>query len=283
MGIVPVHHVDDLADVAVALEEGPHRIPVAAIPLAPAGREAADLVTPQVPGLRDHLKLAFGCQIPDLQQQRMLLEEPPLLVPVGAFEGVRGPAQDRGQVESETVDAHHIGPVGERVDHQLLGGGDREVELVGAAGGPVDQQLLVRQHVVVAGGKTAEADKAGGVSTPGPIPALGGMVVHHVEVDLQAGVVEGLHHLFELPGRPARRAVMGVAAVRGEIGEGLISPEIRQLRVAGIGRSVGLVDRQQFDSGDSQRFQVRRQIRCAGIRAAQFVGHVDHLLEAGLV
>ena len=121
--VVTVYDIQELDGVAIALGETTYRVTVATIPLGPALREVSDLVSPQVPCLRDDLDVLFLGKLGDGCQQRMVGEEAFLVVPVLAVGVVRFAAEHRRQVEPESVDPHLDGPVFERVEHQLLGHG----------------------------------------------------------------------------------------------------------------------------------------------------------------
>ncbi len=113
-----------------------------------------------------------------------------------------GITQHRGEVETEAIHAHGVAPVGERIDDQILR--HRIIGVVVAAHARVVvRELHVRSQLVV--GRVVEAapgeDGIRGRVVRVPRPALGRMVVHHVDVDLDALVVEGLHHGLELAGR----------------------------------------------------------------------------------
>ena len=133
-------------------------------------------------------------------------------IAIGAAEieaaGGAGVAQHRSEVEAEAVHAHGVAPVGERIDDEVLR--HRVVGVVVAAHARVVVRVLhVRGQLVVS--RVVEPapgeDAISGRIVRVPRPALAGMVVHHVDVYLDALVVEGLHHGLEFAGRATRRLV----------------------------------------------------------------------------
>ena len=101
----------------------------------------------------------------------------------------------------------------------------------------------------------------------GPVVvALGGVVEHHVEDDLDARPVEGLHHVAELVHRAERVAARAVGRVRREEGDRLVTPVVDQPRRAGLG--VEREHRQQFDGGDAEFPEIGDLLDQPGERAA---------------
>ena len=279
--VVAVDDLDEGARVAVALGEAAHGVAVAAVPLSPAAREVADLVAPQVPGLGDDLDVLLGGEIGDAGEQRGLVEEALEVAPVVGG-GVGGHAAEHGgQVEAESVHAHVGAPVAQGVQDELAGHRGGVVDLVGGAGGAVDEDLVRRHLVVLGGGEAAQAGEADGVDVASPVAALGGVVVDDVEVDLDARGVEGVDHLGELPGGAAPALVRGVLAVGGEEGQGHVAPGVRLALAPGL-RGVGLVDGQELDGGEAGRFEVGGEHAGALVGALELCGDVGDVLEAGL-
>ena len=58
--------------------------------------------------------------------------------------------------------------------------------------------------------------------------ALRGVVVYHIQDHLDAGLVVGAHHLFELGHGIARGRGGGVAVLRGEETERVVAPVVAQ-------------------------------------------------------
>src|SRR5204863_9721642 len=153
-------------------------VPVLAVPLGPQRREVADLVAAlaYVPRLGDELDLGY---------HRVLLdqvEEGGQPVHVVQFPGQRG-----GEVEAEPVDVHLQDPVPQRVHDQLQRVRVPGVQAVPAAGVvQVAPRFGVREAVVGGVVDAAEGQRRAHVV------ALRGVVVDHVEDDLDAGLVQRL-------------------------------------------------------------------------------------------
>src|SRR5918999_1716893 len=77
------------------------------------------------------------------------------------------------------------------------------------------------------------------------VVALAGVVVDDVEDDLDAGIVQPLHHRLELADRVIGRAE---ADVRGEEGDRVVAPIVDQAALDQVPLVDVLVDRQQLDS-----------------------------------
>ena len=119
--------------------------------------------------------------------------------------------------------------------------------------------------------------------------ALGGVVINHVEDDLDAGLVEGANHGLELGDHLARLLGKGIVMVRGEKTEGVIAPVVAQPQVAQAIVLQELVDGHELDGGNAKLFEVVNDGRVghAGIRAAELFRHVrmshGHALDVGFV
>ncbi len=225
---------------AIALPEAPDGIPVESVPLRPEGGEVPHLVPSfaHIPGLGDEL---------DLGDDRILLddvEEGRELVHL-----VELPGQSAGQVETKAVHMHLQDPVSEAVHDELENLGVAHVQGV-AASGVVHVMPGILVHQPVVGGVVDALEGEGGAQ----VVPLAGVVVDHVEDDLDAGVVEAPDHHFEFVGRG--HGPRAVPVVRGEVGEGVVSPVIGEIfgdqRVfAGV-----VVDGKELDGGDSQGAEV---------------------------
>ena len=106
-------------------------------------------------------------------------------------ETVRMAAEDGRQVEAEAVHAHLRGPVAQRVGDHLQHAGVAEVEGVAGAGIVDVVAALVGHQAVVRG--VVDAAHAQGRTQ---LVAFRGVVVDHVEDQLQSGVVEVRDHLL---------------------------------------------------------------------------------------
>ena len=169
----------------VAAPEVAHGVPVPAVPLAPARREPAEVVAvhlPDVPGLGDQLDPG------DHRILRYQVEEGRTGAELALLPGQRG-----RQVKPVAVDVHLGDPVPQRVHDQLQGPRVARVQRVPAAGRVHVQPRVGRvQPVVRRVVQPAEAQRRAGVV------ALGGVVEHHVEQDLDPGRVQRVHHRLEL-------------------------------------------------------------------------------------
>ncbi len=146
----------------------------------------------------------------------------------------------------------HLGhPVAQAVHDQLERLGIAHVEAVAGAGGVVvEAGIVVHQPVVAAVVQALE--RQGGTQ----VVALGGVVVDHVEDDLDAGGVEGLDHGLELldlaPGVPRRR----VGPVGGEEADRVVAPVVAQAPLLEVLVVDELVDRHQFHRRHAHQGQV---------------------------
>ena len=252
-----------------------HGVAVLAVPFRPLRREAADLVTagPDVPRLGDEL---------DLTDRRILLDE---------FEERRQfvdvvelPGQCGSQVETEPVDVHLGHPVPQRIHDELQRMRVTDVEAV-AGPGVVHVVALVVVDKAVVGGIVDAPHRQRRTQ----VVALGGVVVDHVEDDLDAGFVQGAHHRLELLHLPAGVGVGAVLGVGGQETDGVVAPVVGQALVDER-RVVGeVVHRHQLDRGDPQRDQVVDDGRMGdrGIGAANLLRDVGvclgEALDVGLV
>ena len=119
-------------------------------------------------------------------------------------------AENRRQVETETVDVIVVYPVPQAKEDHLADDRMVAVDGVAAAGVVAVRAAAVVEHVVDAVFQALEAERRA-VLVP-----FGGVIEHDVENHFDAGLVQGADHLFELddlqPGLGAGR----VAAMRGE-------------------------------------------------------------------
>ena len=124
--------------------------------------------------------------------------------------------------------------------------------------------LVVREPVV--GGVI---DTAEGQRRP-HVVALSGVVVDHVEDDLDARLVQRLHHRLELADLLAALARRGVPVVRGQEADRVVAPVVGQ--AAGDQELLGheLVHRHELHRGDPEPLQVRdhRRVGEPGVGAA---------------
>ena len=208
----------ELADLApVALPVPANRVSVLPVPLGPARREVADLVATlaEVPWLRDQL---------DLRDDRILVDD----VEEGrqAVHVVELAGQRRGEVEAEAVHVHVLHPVAKAVHEELERARVRQVQRVAAAGVVAVRAAIVRLEAIVGGIVDApEAERGSAVVT------LRGVVIDHVENDLDARVVQALDHGLELGDLLAAGAGRGEAGVRREEADRVVAPVVGEAAI----------------------------------------------------
>ncbi len=137
----------------------------------------------------------------------------------------------------------------------------------GAGGVVVVRRVPLDQPVV---GGVVDAPEAQGRPQ---LAALGGVVEHHVEDDLDPGRVQRLDHRLELGHLLAPGTGRGVAVVRGEEADGAVAPVVGQAALPQEPVLGELVHRHQFDGGDAERGQVLDDGRVAhtGVAAADLL------------
>ncbi len=259
----------------LAAPEVAHRVAVAPVPLRPQGREAAHLVATvaEVPRLGDELDLGDDrVLLHDVEERREAVD----LVEL---------ARERGrEVEAEPVHVHLGHPVPQRV-HDGLEHVRRAHEQRVARAGRVEVVRLVAVHEPVVGlvVDAAEAQRRA------EVVALRGVVVDHVEDDLDAGLVQSLDHGLELHDLLPARPVGRVPVVGREEPDGVVTPVVRQPLLDERGVVDELVHRHELDRRDAQRHEVLDdgRVRHARVGAAQLVGDVRvehrHALDVRLV
>ncbi len=174
----------------VALPVAADGVAILPVPLGPPAGEVADLIAAlaQVPRFSDELHLRDdGVLLDDVEERG----EP--------VDVVELPRERRRQVEAEPVHVHVQDPVAQAVHDELERAGMGHVERVPAAR-VVHVVAAVVLHEAVVGGVVDAAER----QRRAQVIALGGVVVDHVEDDLDAGPVQRLHHGLELRA-PARR------------------------------------------------------------------------------
>ena len=155
------------------------------------------------------------------------------------------PGQRRCQVEPEAVDVHFGCPVAEGVHDHREDGWRAHVQGVAAAGVVGITRRITRRQPVVRG----VVDSAEGQDRSVRC-ALGGVVVNHIENDLDPGRVEGPNHRFELPNlvAPAR----GICLVRSEEAQRVIAPVVGQAPALDGRLGDEVLDGKQLDRGHSE-------------------------------
>ena len=141
-----------------------------------------------------------------------------------------------------------------------------------AAPGVVDAEAAVvgRQPVV---GPVVDAAQAQGRAE---VAALCGVVVDHVEDDLDAGLVQRLTMPLNSSSTPLRVVGAPPGRVRREPRQRVVAPVVGQPARDQLLLVTLRVDRQQLDRGDAERLEVRDRGVAGqpGERAAQLSGHV---------
>ena len=116
--------------------------------------------------------------------------------------------------------------------------------------------LLVGQQPVI----RRVVDSLEGQGRP-TLVAFGGVVVDHIQNDLEAGIVKARHHLLELAQGLLR--LRGVARVRREEADAVVTPVIRQPLLEQMAVIDEGVDRQQLDGRDAEAHATHRRPRPA--------------------
>ena len=160
---------------------------------------------------------------------------------------------------------HLQDPVPQGVHDQLQRMGVTGVQAVPAAGVvQVAPALGVRQPVIGGVVNAAEGQR-------GPhVVAFGGVVVDHVEDDLDARFVQCLHHRLELADLFAALAGRGVPVVRGQEADRVVAPVVGQATGDQELLRDELVHRHELHRGDPEALQVRdhRRVGQPGVGAA---------------
>ena len=156
--------------------------------------------------------------------------------------------QDRRQVEPKAVDVHLLDPVAQTVhDHPA------DDRLVSVQGIPATGIVGVSRAALFEDVVSRVVDPTETERRPRVI-ALGGVVEHHVEDDLDARPVEGFHHVPELIDGAERVAARAIGRVRREEGHRLITPVVHHARRASLW--VKRKHRQQLHGGDPECLQI---------------------------
>ena len=148
-------------------------------------------------------------------------------------------------VETKAVDVHVLHPEAEAVHHETQGGGLPQVEGVPAAG-PVD----------VAPRAVSSKPEVGlfvhpGQGTRWAAASLDRVAVANVQDHLDAGTVEGPHHLLELR-HLLPEAVGGVTRVRCEEPERAVTPVVGQPQLGEPALGPEVKDRHQLERRHAQ-------------------------------
>ena len=243
----------------IAFPESADGIAEAVVPFRPARRKAAHLI-------------AARTAIPRLGNQTHAREHrilPATVEKAAAFvETMRLAAENRGEIEAETVHFHFAYPVAQAVGHHLQHARMRQVQRI-AGTGVVDviARFFRHQTVVRSVVDALERDRRAA------FVAFGGVVVHDVEDHFEIGVMEAVDHRLEFFQRCIRAREK--ARVSRKEANRVVAPVVRQTFVEQITVVDEHVDGQQFDGGDAQPLDVidHRLLAEAGERAAQIFRH----------
>ena len=242
-------------------------VAVASIPLGPDDGEPPHVVAPfaHVPGFGDQL---------DLREDRVLVDH--IEEPAHAIDITRLASQRRREIEAKPVDVHFGDPVPQAVHNQLQHAGMTHPGGV-AAPGEIAVLAAVVVHQVVVRTVVDAAEREGGA----PLVSLGGVVVNHVENDLDARGVQGPDHRLEFDEAKFGVGLGTVAGLEGEVTEGVVAPVIGPSLLEQEGLIDMKVDGKQLDGGDTKSLEVSDGGFGgeAGVGAAEAFGNLRH--EAG--
>src|SRR5262249_2019131 len=129
---------------------------------------------------------------------------------------------DRGKVEAKAVNVHVGNPEAQAVEDQLAHGGMVAVDRVAAASEVEVVTIAVEQVIEL-------IIQAAKVTGPTLGIALAGVIEDDVEKGLDAGGMEGPHHVAKLVDLPVVGAAGGIGGLGGPKGNAIVAPEIPQL------------------------------------------------------
>ena len=86
--------------------------------------------------------------------------------------------------------------------------------------------------------------------------ALAGVVVDHIDEDLDPDRVQCFHHALEFAYLPIPLSGSGITVVRGEVADGVIAPVVGQPHADQPGLGHELVDWHELDRADAEALQV---------------------------
>ena len=192
----------------VAAPKAADGITIAVVPFGPGRRKGAELVTAgaDVPGLGDQL---------DAGQQRVLGEG--LEERRGAVEAAFAAAENRREVEAESIHPHCAGPMAQAVQDQAQHLGMADIEGVAAAAVIDVEAPVARQQLIVAAVVDALEAQRGA-----EVVAFATVVEDDIEDDFEAGVVEAVHHVAE----NRRIAAAEIAGMGAEEIQAVVAPVV---------------------------------------------------------
>jgi hypothetical protein len=150
------------------------------------------------------------------------------------------------------IDVHLLHPVAQAVHHQLDGAGVPHVQRVPAAG-----EVLVASRVTGLRPVVGLVVDAAERQRRPEFAAFGGVVVDHIEDDLDALAVQHPHHRLELAQQAERVDEAAVPRVGGEERERGVAPVVRQAALVQVPLGEVAVHRHELDRGDAEALEVR--------------------------
>ena len=247
-----------------ALPKASNIVPEAIIPFRPTRWESTDLIAAlaHIPRLGNELDARQDGILPHRRQEGRV-----------GVKGIGRARQRGGEVEAEAVDMHLFDPVAEAVHYELKHARLGQIEAV-AGVGIVDAAARIMGIQPVIDGVIQPSQRQGR-------PRLAGfrrMVVDHIQEHLDPGCVQGAHHGLELAHNVLRRGAACITSIRRKKGESVVSPVVLQAEPDQAMFVDVMVHRQQFDSRDTQFFQVLD----GGFRAEPEVSAPDRFRNAGM-
>ena len=177
-------------------------------------------------------------------------------------------AQDRGQVEAESVDRPFGDPVAQAVEQEIADHRMLAAERV-AASAVIQVAAPFVEHVEE---RVVDAPEIVGRAVVAP---LGGVVEDHVQVNLDAGLMKRVDHVAEFLPWARLLKIVGVGRLGSAEEDRVVSPEVFQFLAGerideGTVVFVELVDRQQLDGRDSQVLELIDLLHEPGIGSGVF-------------
>ena len=152
--------------------------------------------------------------------------------------------QGGGQIEAEAVDPHGLHPPAQAVQDQTQHIGVGDVERVPAAG-LVDVAALLPVTQAIVGGIVQSAERKGRPV----LVAFGGVVVDHVQDDLETRGVELAHRLAKAAGTGRAE----VARLGGQEADAVVAPVVDEALFEQSAIVHEGMDRQQLQRRDAER------------------------------
>ena len=231
--------------VPIASNESANVIAEAVVPFAPsAARKRPHVVAPAcIPRLRDYFCLGKnridGNQICERRKWKR-------------FAGLSA-AQNRSQVEAETIDVHFLNPIAQTLQNKEHHIRMIAVECVSASRKIHIIFFFIWKNVILVILNSLE------FKSIAALVSFARVIVNHVQNHFDSCSMEIFYHLLEFPNRLSGRARAGISGLGREKSDCAVAPIICKARtVFGIRVAVfvfiELLDWKQFNRGYSQRF-----------------------------